>query len=106
MARYSVISPAHIAAQSVFALLAIATLAMALALLQEEKQKLSYKNYQTSFKKTQEQVSSRLHHPAGQLALLNPPGTTTQVTIFLAVFHTSCLTPPLILMIRTRCSRR
>ncbi len=65
--------------RSVFALLAIATLAMALALLQEEKQ-LSYKNYQTSFKKTQEQVSSRLHHPAGQLALLNPPGTNTQVT--------------------------
>ncbi len=65
--------------RSVFALLAIATLAMALALLQEEKQ-LSYKNYQTSFKKTQEQVSSRLHHPAGQLALLNPPGTNTRVT--------------------------
>lgn len=65
--------------RGVFALLALATLAMALALLQEEKQ-LSYKNYQTSFKKTQEQVSSRLHHPAGQLALLNPPGTNTQVT--------------------------
>ena len=65
--------------RSVFALLALATLAMALALLQEEKQ-LSYKNYQASFKKTQEQVSARLHHPAGQLALLNPPGSNTQVT--------------------------
>lgn len=65
--------------RSVFALLAIATLAMALALLQEEKQ-LSYKSYQASFRKTQEQVSSRLHHPAGQLALLNPPGSNTHVT--------------------------
>ena len=44
---------------------------MAVTLLQEEKA-LSYRNYQTSFRKTQEQVSSRLHHPAGQLALLNP----------------------------------
>lgn len=65
--------------RGVFALLAIATLAMALALLQEEKQ-LSYKNYQTNFRKTQEQVSSRLHHPAGQLALLNPPGANARVT--------------------------
>ena len=65
--------------RSVFALLALATLAMALALLQEEKQ-LSYRNYQASFKKTQAQVSSRLHHPAGQLALLNPSGANASVT--------------------------
>ncbi len=65
--------------RSVFALLAISTLAMALALLQEEKQ-LSYRNYQASFKKTQEQVSSRLHHPAGQLALLNPGSAGAIVT--------------------------
>ena len=72
--------------RSVFALLAIATLAMALAtlamalaLLQEEKQ-LSYRNYQASFKKTQEQVSSRLHHPAGQLALLKPGSAGATVT--------------------------
>ena len=65
--------------RSVFALLAIATLAMALALLQEEKQ-LSYRNYQASFKKTQAQVSSRLHHPAGQLALLNPGSAYASVT--------------------------
>ena len=65
--------------RSVFALLAIATLAMALALLQEEKQ-LSYRNYQASFKKTQAQVSSRLHHPAGQLALLNPGSANVSVT--------------------------
>lgn len=65
--------------RSVFALLALATLAMALALLQEEKQ-LSYRNYQASFKKTQAQVSSRLHHPAGQLALLNPGSAIVPVT--------------------------
>ena len=65
--------------RSVFALLAMATLAMALALLQEEKQ-LSYRNYQASFKKTQAQVSSRLHHPAGQLALLNPGSAGASVT--------------------------
>ena len=65
--------------RSVFALLAVATLAMALALLQEEKQ-LSYRNYQASFKKTQAQVSSRLHHPAGQLALLNPGSANASVT--------------------------
>jgi signal transduction histidine kinase len=65
--------------RSVFALLALATLAMALALLQEEKQ-LSYRSYQASFKKTQEQVSSRLHHPAGQLALLNPGSSNVAVT--------------------------
>ena len=65
--------------RGVFALLALATLAMALALLQEEKQ-LSYRNYQASFKKTQAQVSSRLHHPAGQLALLNPGSANASVT--------------------------
>ena len=48
-------------------------------LLQEEKA-LSYRNYQTSFRKTQEQVSSRLHHPAGQLALLNPAAASVPVT--------------------------
>jgi len=65
--------------RGVFALLALATLAMALALLQEEKE-LSYRNYQSGFKKTQEQVSSRLHHPAGQLALLNPGSASVPVT--------------------------
>lgn len=65
--------------RSVFALLALATLAMALTLLQEEKS-LSYRSYQASFRKTQEQVSSRLHHPAGQLALLNPTSASVPVT--------------------------
>lgn len=65
--------------RGVFALLALATLAMALTLLQEEKA-LSYRNYQNGFRKTQEQVSSRLHHPAGQLALLNPGSASVPVT--------------------------
>ncbi len=57
--------------RGVFVLLAASVLAMAVTLLQEEKE-LSYRNYQTSFKKTQEQIVARLNHPAGQLALLNP----------------------------------
>ncbi|AMO97201.1 histidine kinase-, DNA gyrase B-, and HSP90-like ATPase family protein [Collimonas fungivorans] len=54
-----------------FLLLAVATIAMALYVLQQEKQ-LSYKNYQASFRKTGDQVLATLRHPAGQLALLNP----------------------------------
>ncbi len=55
-----------------FLLLALATVAMALYVLQEEK-RLSYQNYQASFHKTEAQIAARLRHPAGQLALLNPP---------------------------------
>ena len=58
--------------RSVFLLLALATVALAGFVLQQEKQ-LSYKNYQASFSKTQQQISATLRHPAGQLALLNPP---------------------------------
>ena len=54
-----------------FLLLALSVLAMAIAVLQEEKQR-SYDNYRASFLKTQSQIVARLHHPAGQLALLNP----------------------------------
>ncbi|PFH11812.1 signal transduction histidine kinase [Collimonas sp. PA-H2] len=54
-----------------FLLLAVATVALALYVLQQEKQ-LSYKNYQTSFSKTSDQIMATLRHPAGQLALLNP----------------------------------
>jgi signal transduction histidine kinase len=52
---------------------------MAVTLLQAEKE-LSYRNYQTSFKKTQEQIIARLNHPAGQLALLNPSSANREVT--------------------------
>ncbi|CAN5329457.1 hypothetical protein BH11PSE11_BH11PSE11_27030 [soil metagenome] len=58
--------------RSAFLLLAAATLYLAFYVLLQEKQ-LSYKNYQHSFKKTKEQISATLRHPAGLLALLNPP---------------------------------
>jgi signal transduction histidine kinase len=57
--------------RAAFLLLALATLGLAVSVLQQEKQ-LSYINYQASFKKTGEQISATLRHPAGQLALLNP----------------------------------
>lgn len=54
-----------------FLFLAVATVALVLYVLQQEKQ-LSYKNYQASFRKTSDQILATLRHPAGQLALLNP----------------------------------
>lgn len=54
-----------------FLLLVLATLALAVALLQEEKER-SYQNYQQNFRKTQAEIMARLRHPAGVLALLNP----------------------------------
>ncbi|MEY2893374.1 MAG: hypothetical protein RJA98_3282 [Pseudomonadota bacterium] len=54
-----------------FLLLALVTVALAVSVLQDEKQR-SWRNYQTGFAKTQAQLVSRLRHPAGQLALLNP----------------------------------
>ncbi|MBC3875987.1 sensor histidine kinase [Undibacterium flavidum] len=58
--------------RGVFLLLSMATLGLALSLLQQEKQ-LSYNNYQANFNKTISQITATLRHPAGQLALLNPP---------------------------------
>lgn len=57
--------------RTAFLALAIAVLAMTITVLQEEKQR-SYDNYQGALNKTKEQIVARLHHPAGQLALLNP----------------------------------
>jgi signal transduction histidine kinase len=57
--------------RGVFLLLALATVALALAVLQQEKQ-LAYANYREGLRKTEAQLIARLHHPAGQLALLNP----------------------------------
>ncbi|MGL4229817.1 MAG: sensor histidine kinase [Casimicrobium sp.] len=65
--------------RGVFLLLALAVIAMSLAVLQDEKER-SLKNYQASFGKTLQQVTARLNHPAGHLALLNPPGANTKVT--------------------------
>jgi signal transduction histidine kinase len=55
-----------------FLALVLATLAMAVYVLQEEKQ-LSYTNYQDVFRKNAAQIAALLRHPTGQLALLNPP---------------------------------
>jgi signal transduction histidine kinase len=58
--------------RAAFALLALATVGLAVSVLQQEKQ-LSYNSYQASFRKTAQNISATLRHPAGQLALLNPP---------------------------------
>jgi len=57
--------------RAVFVFLMMATVGLAMSVLQQEKQ-LSYKNYQTNFQKTREQIAATLRHPSGQLALLNP----------------------------------
>ncbi len=57
--------------RGVFLLLACATIALALVLLKEEKER-SYQNYRQNFGRTQAEVLARLRHPAGLLALLNP----------------------------------
>ncbi|WBY00375.1 HAMP domain-containing sensor histidine kinase [Ramlibacter tataouinensis] len=57
--------------RGVFLLLVVATLALALVLLQDEKER-SYANYQRGFLRTQAELMARLRHPAGLLALLNP----------------------------------
>ncbi len=61
----------RIIVRGVFVLLALATLALTVVVLQEEKER-SYSNYQQGFRKTQAEIAARLRHPAGQLALLNP----------------------------------
>jgi len=58
--------------RGVFLLLALATVAIALSVLQDEKE-LSHRSYREGFAKTMGQVAAQLRHPAGQLALLNPP---------------------------------
>lgn len=57
--------------RGVFLLLALATVALAVNVLQEEKQ-LSWQSYRDGFLKNQAQIAARLRHPTGQLALLNP----------------------------------
>ncbi len=62
--------------RGVFLLLAVATVGIALSVLQDEKE-LSDRSYREGFAKTMGQVAAQLRHPAGQLALLNPPAATT-----------------------------
>lgn len=56
--------------RGVFLVLALATLALAVVLLQDEKER-SYRNYQQSFRRTQADLLTRLRQPAGLMALLN-----------------------------------
>ena len=62
-----------------FLALALAIVALALSVLEEEKQ-LSYRGYRDVFHKSVEQIAARLRHPTGQLALLNPVGAAAPVT--------------------------
>jgi signal transduction histidine kinase len=62
-----------------FLLLALATIGLALAVLQDEKER-SYRNYQDGFRKNQAQIAAKLRHPTGQLVLLNPTAYTGDVT--------------------------
>jgi signal transduction histidine kinase len=61
-----------------FLLLMIATLGLALSVLQDEKER-SRRGYADTLKKTESQIATRLRHPAGQLALLNPVAAERQV---------------------------
>ncbi len=61
-----------------FLLLVIATLALALSVLQDEKER-SRRGYADALKKTESQIAARLRHPTGQLALLNPVVADRQV---------------------------
>jgi signal transduction histidine kinase len=62
-----------------FLLLGLATVALALAVLQDEKER-SYRNYQDGFRKNQAQIAAKLRHPTGQLVLLNPAAYDREVT--------------------------
>jgi two-component system, OmpR family, sensor kinase len=55
----------------VFIALAVATLALAVALLNEERQR-NAQRYEQTFAKSRAEVIAQLRHPSGQLALLNP----------------------------------
>ena len=65
--------------RTTFLFLVAATLALAVVLLKEEKER-SYQTYQQSFKRTQAEIVARLRHPSGQLALLNPATRSGSVT--------------------------
>jgi signal transduction histidine kinase len=64
--------------RSAFLMLAVASVALGIFELREEKQ-LSYRAYGELFDRNTEQIAARLQHPSGQLALLNPalPGATS-----------------------------
>jgi signal transduction histidine kinase len=76
--------------RGVFLLLAVATVAIALSVLQDEKE-LSHRNYREGFAKTMGQVAAQLRHPAGQLALLNPAASSSAGTVHPLVLPFSAL---------------
>jgi signal transduction histidine kinase len=55
----------------VFVALALATLALAVALLNEERQR-NAQRYEQTFAKSLAEIVAQLRHPSGQLALMNP----------------------------------
>ncbi|MDG0831668.1 sensor histidine kinase [Roseateles saccharophilus] len=55
----------------VFVALVLATLALALALLNEERQR-NAQRYEQTFAKSLAEIVAQLRHPSGQLALMNP----------------------------------
>jgi signal transduction histidine kinase len=57
--------------RAVFAALALITLALALTVLQDEKER-SQRVYAQGLQQNQAQIAARLRHPTGQLMLLNP----------------------------------
>lgn len=57
--------------RGVFLLLMLATVLLALVILQGEKNR-AYQNYHRNLIKTHSTVMAKLRHPSGQLALLNP----------------------------------
>jgi signal transduction histidine kinase len=57
--------------RAAFALLALATLGLALSVLQDEKER-AHKAYANSLRQNQAQIAARLRHPTGQLMMLNP----------------------------------
>jgi len=57
--------------RAVFAALALITLALALTVLQDEKER-SQRVYAQGLQQNQAQIAQRLRHPTGQLMLLNP----------------------------------
>ena len=57
--------------RGLFLLLVVATLGLALSVLQDEKER-ARRGYAEAVRKTAAQIAARLRHPTGQLALLNP----------------------------------
>lgn len=57
--------------RTAFLVLILTIAALAMAVLQGEKQR-AWRNYQSVLAKTKEQIVARLRHPSGQLALINP----------------------------------